>query len=132
MTSLNRNELITLRALLTARLKALDFDLQHARRAQLEQALDGLPRDVMDTDEEAAREQTAGCESAELKRDLVERNEVDAALTRMDLGTYGLCVQCGEPVPTPRLMARPAAMRCAPCQVISERRRRPTDPPWAC
>jgi sigma-B regulation protein RsbU (phosphoserine phosphatase) len=46
---------------------------------------------------------------AELTRLL---QEVDAALRRMDLGTYGLCEVCQEPVETERLMADPLTRFC--------------------
>ena len=46
---------------------------------------------------------------AELTR-LLE--EVDAALNRMDIGTYGLCEVCHEPVETERLIADPLTRFC--------------------
>ena len=41
--------------------------------------------------------------------------EVDAALTRVEAGTYGLCERCGAPIGTPRLEALPAARECIGC-----------------
>ena len=41
--------------------------------------------------------------------------EIDAALTRLDDGTYGVCTGCGEPIPPARLRARPAAATCVAC-----------------
>ena len=38
--------------------------------------------------------------------------EVDAALARMDDGTYGLCEADGEPIPAARLEAFPTARNC--------------------
>ncbi len=38
--------------------------------------------------------------------------EVEAALGRLDAGTYGTCVVCGEPIPPARLEARPSARTC--------------------
>jgi RNA polymerase-binding protein DksA len=40
---------------------------------------------------------------------------VDAALTRMHDGTYGICVRCGNPIGAARLEARPAAELCIDC-----------------
>jgi RNA polymerase-binding protein DksA len=42
-------------------------------------------------------------------------SEVDEALARMDEGTYGTCVDCGEPIPEARLEARPLSIRCVSC-----------------
>ena len=41
--------------------------------------------------------------------------EVDAALARLDAGTYGACERCGEPIAAGRLEARPTARRCVDC-----------------
>jgi DnaK suppressor protein len=41
--------------------------------------------------------------------------EVDAALSRLDEGTYGVCDGCGEPIPAGRLEARPTARRYVRC-----------------
>ena len=57
---------------------------------------------------------------AELTRLL---GEVDAALNRMDLGTYGLCEVCHEPVETERLMADPLTRFCLGDLTPREQRR---------
>ncbi len=41
--------------------------------------------------------------------------EIDAALARLDDGTYETCLQCGTPIPAGRLEARPAATLCITC-----------------
>lgn len=38
------------------------------------------------------------------------------ALSRLDGGSYGLCVDCAKPVPEGRLEAKPEAARCLACQ----------------
>lgn len=45
--------------------------------------------------------------------------EVDAALTRLDEGTYGICEGCGEPIDQGRLEARPEAGTCIRCAMSS-------------
>jgi len=50
--------------------------------------------------------------------DTAGRAEVDqirAALTRMDAGLYGVCIECGRPVGDARLAAMPTALRCMAC-----------------
>src|SRR5215467_15830198 len=42
--------------------------------------------------------------------------EVVAALHRIDLGTYGVCAQCEEPISAKRLEAVPWAKFCVRCQ----------------
>jgi len=41
--------------------------------------------------------------------------EIDAALARIDSGTYGTCTQCGATIPEERLELRPFAGRCVTC-----------------
>jgi len=46
------------------------------------------------------------------------------ALARMDAGCYGLCRDCGKPVPDGRLEAKPEAARCLACQAKWDKSRR--------
>ena len=46
---------------------------------------------------------------------LDERAEVEEAIRRMEAGTYGVCVRCGDPIPPARLEARPMATMCVAC-----------------
>lgn len=45
-----------------------------------------------------------------------QRDEVLAALARIDGNTYGQCTDCGHEIPEGRLDARPDAARCVACQ----------------
>jgi DnaK suppressor protein len=45
-----------------------------------------------------------------------QRDEVLAALHRLDEHSYGRCVDCGHEIPEGRLDARPDAARCVGCQ----------------
>jgi DnaK suppressor protein len=58
----------------------------------------------------------ADVDQAELSRDVTELREVEAALTRLADGAYGICVDCGADVGFERLRAEPAAARCVECQ----------------
>lgn len=48
--------------------------------------------------------------------------DIDAALARIDNGTYGTCVDCGDGISKPRLEVHPQAARCVACQTCEERR----------
>ncbi|MHB1555102.1 MAG: TraR/DksA family transcriptional regulator [Acidimicrobiales bacterium] len=41
--------------------------------------------------------------------------EVEAAIGRLEKGTYGHCERCGQPISPARLEAKPAARRCIAC-----------------
>jgi DnaK suppressor protein len=47
--------------------------------------------------------------------------QIDAALQRIEDGTYGTCVSCGRPIGEERLDARPDADRCIDCETRAER-----------
>jgi DnaK suppressor protein len=46
---------------------------------------------------------------------------IEAALLRLEAGSYGLCVACDQPIPSQRLRALPFAVRCQPCAGQRER-----------
>jgi RNA polymerase-binding protein DksA len=48
--------------------------------------------------------------------------DIDAALKRIDDGTYGICTNCSQEIPEERLEARPWATLCIDCQRERERR----------
>jgi RNA polymerase-binding transcription factor DksA len=52
-----------------------------------------------------------------------QRTQVLAALSRLDDGNYGQCVDCGDAVAEGRLEARPEAARCVRCQSKRDRAR---------
>jgi DnaK suppressor protein len=45
---------------------------------------------------------------------------IDAALRRLEAGTYGVCGDCNRPIASERLRALPFATRCRPCEEIRE------------
>ena len=44
-----------------------------------------------------------------------EVEELDAALRRVEEGTYGVCIHCGNPIAEARLDALPATRTCIEC-----------------
>jgi DnaK suppressor protein len=50
------------------------------------------------------------------ERETAELGALDAALARIEGGTYGDCTDCGVPIPAARLHATPEAPRCISCQ----------------
>jgi DnaK suppressor protein len=112
-----------LRALLEERRRLLVVSLNDARRGVRERAetsrsgqdwFDADPQDELDIALLQARHETlAG---------------IDAAISRIDAGTYGLCRDCDQPIALERLHALPFAARCVPCEEAREQtsRRRVT------
>ncbi len=50
--------------------------------------------------------------------------EIDAALSRVDAGTYGTCEACGKPIPEARLEVVPEATLCVNCKTGASLRRK--------
>ena len=55
-----------------------------------------------------------------LERVEAELNDVEHALRRIDVGTYGTCEACGRPIEEERLEAVPAARLCLADQAAAE------------
>lgn len=47
--------------------------------------------------------------------------EIDAALARVEAGTFGTCTNCGKEIPLERLEAYPWASLCIDCKRLAER-----------
>jgi len=47
-------------------------------------------------------------------------DHIEAALRKLDKGTYGTCESCRKPIPRPRLEALPFARYCIGCQSSAE------------
>ncbi len=43
-------------------------------------------------------------------------------MQRLEIGTYGICIGCGEPIGEGRLRVRPAATQCRDCAELDARR----------
>lgn len=93
-------------------------------RREVEQSAHVVPLgdvEVVDRKEAAARQVHSLVADAEVERDRAELSLVEGALQRMERGAYGVCIECGEPIAPARLLAQPAAPRCADCQQRAER-----------
>jgi DnaK suppressor protein len=51
-----------------------------------------------------------------------DRGEIEAALARIDAGTFGRCIDCGKEIPEGRLEIKPEAARCLEDQAKFEAR----------
>ena len=47
---------------------------------------------------------------------------IEAALRKLQDGSYGICQRCGQPIEAARLAARPSAATCLPCAKPPSRR----------
>lgn len=100
-----------------------DRDKLIARLNELGVDVEGAAKDFAD-DEGFADSGSVTAEKGELMT-LAESlreslDEVEAALERIEDGTYGKCIRCGENIPDVRLDILPAAPYCLDCAAIEE------------
>jgi RNA polymerase-binding transcription factor DksA len=96
-------------------------------RAEAEQLAEERDPGDVQFDEESGQGDTM---NVERERDLAlsaqalqQVQEIDAALAKIDKGTYGLCERCGQPIPKERLKALPWAALDVGCKSMGFARR---------
>lgn len=105
--TLNETQTAAARATLLQRRDAIN-------RIQQQNANDGAAL-RNDTRERASSEEIAQVLVKLSDRERVEVDAIDAALARMDKGTWGTCGSCGKKIGGPRMAAMPEATQCLPC-----------------
>jgi RNA polymerase-binding protein DksA len=104
-------------------------DALHAERARVTAAIENLrhenPGSMEDETGDEVHDQHIGdvataMHDRELDYTLADNEEqlledIDAALARIDDGTYGICTNCGKPIGEDRLEALPWASLCIDC-----------------
>jgi len=90
---------------------------------ELEDKLDRVTKDVRHTDAPLAQdfeEQVVETENDPVLESLGETTQIEIdkirqALSRLDEGSYGLCLKCGKPIKKERLKALPYSSFCIHC-----------------
>jgi DnaK suppressor protein len=90
-----------------------------ATRAQLREH-----EPVADPSDRATIEEENLLEQRVRDRERKHLRKIEAALNRIDAGTYGYCLETGEPIGLRRLLVRPTAEYCLEVQEVHERRER--------
>jgi Raf kinase inhibitor-like YbhB/YbcL family protein len=114
---------------LLERSRELRADIQREMRKYDDDRYSLLADRVRDTGDESVADLLTDLDHADVHRDVSELREVETALMRIATGTYGTCVDCGEPIEPARLEVQPQASRDIACQERFERRERPDPTP---
>lgn len=122
MNIFDENTLTPLRAGLLVRASELVGEISAAREADIAaaNAIGIAATDVNDLKDQASNRERTTLRDAEVQRDRNELADVRAALARLNDGTYGICIDCAQPIDLLRLTAIPAAARCMACQTQLE------------
>lgn len=73
-----------------------------------------------DSGDEAAANSVIDTQSALMKMQIEQTQDLTAALKRIQTNVYGICIDCGDEISLERLSAYPTAKRCFKCQQIKE------------
>lgn len=110
-------------------------DLLQEERQKVLEAIEYLhaenPKSLKDeTEESTVDNHLADTATVTLDREIdytLEENSehvlkaIDAALVKIEAGTFGICENCGQPIAEERLMAIPYATQCIDCKRREER-----------
>jgi DnaK suppressor protein len=125
MANLNADQQQTIQHLLDVRELELREEVRAAKAARAERTSAQGPN-VEDPAEDGEERLRVGLEHVEIERDENELRAIEEARERIGEGTYGDCVDCGQPIPFERLKAQPIASRCIACQNRYELKHHPT------
>jgi DnaK suppressor protein len=107
-----------LRKMLEERLHELTLDVHgRIREARVDSSNE---RQTIDEGETSELDTQDELEFALIQMKAETLNRIDAALRRLDEGTYGRCFECGDDIAATRLRALPFAVRCKDCEEIRE------------
>ena len=94
----------------------------HEKLRSLREAIPASSRDVRDAEEQSVDEfvQEVDLALMQMKSDTLKK--IDAAILRLEQGSYGRCSECDQEIAAPRLRALPFAVLCRDCQEETEDR----------
>jgi DnaK suppressor protein len=96
------------------------------RKSEMIEDLDLLTKDrvsdsqVQDSGDEALTLTLEKLNTSLEQTEIDELRLIDDAISRLDKGEYGFCVDCSEPISSKRLETFPYAARCIVCQEAAE------------
>jgi len=114
---LNKKELEKYRRLLEEKKSGISADLAKTRNAE-EETTEEATQDIAD---KAVSSYTREFLYSLSDGDRTTLLQIDAALARIEDGTYGLCANCSAQMAEKRLMAVPWTPYCLDCQELSEK-----------
>jgi DnaK suppressor protein len=114
-------QLNELRSKLEERHRALREEIRQELLASDEEHYIDLAGQVHDLEEESVADLLVDLGLAIIDMHIAEIRDIEAALRRMNVGAYGVCIDCDDEVEIDRLRAFPTAKRCLPCQASYER-----------
>lgn len=109
---MTRKQVVEFKGVLEASVIELNSSTRQRDAIFVEKSADGLDNRIQAIEREfSVRRLEAAFE---------QRREAQAALQRIQDGSYGICLDCEEPISAKRLAAQPSAARCIGCQEVAD------------
>jgi DnaK suppressor protein len=118
---LTKKEIRAIRARLLEMKKGIWNELKTKWRTDIEKNYTGQPSTVLDDADLASANTTEQLELSIIESKERQLLEIEDALLRIEEGTFGTCVDCGNPINKKRLELVPKTRRCMLCQTDLER-----------
>lgn len=112
MADLTKQQLAQLKKKLLDRQRVLVAEVREKREQAAAEGNEDAIGAVGDAGDESVIRMATDLDLQEAGRDVEELNNIDAALRRIEDGTYGDCEECGQEIGFRRLEAQPTAIRC--------------------
>lgn len=112
MKHLNNEQLGTMKSRLGEERSRLRASIREELLRNDAEQYGDLAGQVHDTGDESVADLLADVNITVVGRLIQELREVESALERINMGSYGVCEDCGTTIPFARLEAFPTARRC--------------------
>jgi DnaK suppressor protein len=114
--ALSQQQTVDFKAQLRERAAQLRGDIQRTLERSSDESHVRIAEQARDAEDDSFSNLIVDLNLADIDRDAQELRRIDHALSRLNSGTYGECIDCRQPIPLARLEAEPTAARCVTCQ----------------
>jgi RNA polymerase-binding protein DksA len=120
MTDLTKEQRSELEQQIRTRREVLWTDVAQALRKEGHVNIVENMGEPHDRGDASVADMLADLDIAAVEQEAAELKQIELAIIRLTNNTYGVCVDCGNPIGYPRLRANPTASRCVDCQTAAE------------
>lgn len=121
MVGISKKHIEILQGVMEAELARLVDEMQGEMDPRLKASFVDIDGDVADFDDEAVANTLIDIDNAIIGVHLEKARDLNAALDRIQKGSYGKCIECDDDIGFNRLSAYPTAKRCIKCQSHHEK-----------
>lgn len=121
MTNVSKNQIDALKKIMEAELAQLVIKTQEEMNPESKPSYIDVGGDG-NAGDEAVADTIVDTDNAVIGLHLQKATDLNAALDRIQLGVYGVCIDCGEDIDFERISVYPTAKCCIRCQHLREKK----------